>query len=697
MTFVVKDRVQETCNSPGTGTVTLLGASTGYQTFSAGIGNANTTFYAISDQAGNNWEVGIGTYTASGNTLSRTTVLASSNSGSLVNFSSGVQNVWCDYAAGKAILLDNNGKINAGGLGYIDWASAPATTVAAGRMWYNDTTGSWNLGMGGGNISQQIGEEIFVYGKATAAISGNTIAQCIYQTGVVGASGVITFAPTVAGITDGNLIQGIATEDIANNGFGRITSFGIVHGIDTTGSTYGQTWANGDTLWYNPVGGGLTNVKPVAPNIKVSVATVLNAGSGGSGSLQVEVNHGSVLGGTDSNVQLTSPANNQALIYDSSLGYWKNVFASTLVWQSVQTSNFTAVAGNAYPINTTSGAITVTLPASPLAGQIVEFVDYAATFATNNLTINPNGNKISGSTANVTLALSTESVALVYIDSTQGWIGYSGFSTSPVSNYLASYLIVGGGGSGGSNSAGGGGAGGLIQGTTSLIRGNTYSVVVGAGGSGVGYNAIGVNGSNSSFISLSAYGGGYGACASVQTVGGNGGSGGGGGGGASTSPGGSGTSGQGNAGGAGSSDGATYTTGGGGGGAGAAGAAGSSSAGGNGGVGIASSITGSSVYYAGGGGGSGDARGLRGGGTGGNGGGGNGGYNGSSTAGAANTGGGSGGNGYISGSSQNGGSGVVILSIPSANFTGVTTGSPTITTSGANTIMKFTSSGSYTA
>ena len=86
MALIVADRVQETCTSPGTGTITLLGAVTQFQTFSATVGNANTTFYVIADQSGSNWEVGIGTYTSVGNTLARTTVLASSNAGSLVNF-----------------------------------------------------------------------------------------------------------------------------------------------------------------------------------------------------------------------------------------------------------------------------------------------------------------------------------------------------------------------------------------------------------------------------------------------------------------------------------------------------------------------------------------------------------------------------------------------------------------------------------
>lgn len=103
MALVFKDRVRETTTTTGTGTVTLAGAVTGFQTFSA-IGNGNTTYYTIA--LGTEWEVGVGTYTSSGTTLSRDTVLASSNSGSLVNFSAGSKDVWCDYPAGRAVIQD---------------------------------------------------------------------------------------------------------------------------------------------------------------------------------------------------------------------------------------------------------------------------------------------------------------------------------------------------------------------------------------------------------------------------------------------------------------------------------------------------------------------------------------------------------------------------------------------------------------
>jgi hypothetical protein len=106
MPLVLKDRVKETSTTTGTGTLTLGGAATGFQSFAV-IGNGNTTYYAIFDRTSQDWEVGVGTYTASGTTLSRDTVLESSNSGSLVNFGAGTKDVFCTYPAEKAVTLDD--------------------------------------------------------------------------------------------------------------------------------------------------------------------------------------------------------------------------------------------------------------------------------------------------------------------------------------------------------------------------------------------------------------------------------------------------------------------------------------------------------------------------------------------------------------------------------------------------------------
>lgn len=105
MALVLKDRVKETTTVTGTGTATLLGAQTGYQSFSV-IGNGNTTYYVIAGTT--EWEVGLGTW-STGNTLARNTVLASSNSGSLVSFSAGTKDVWCDYPAARSVNYDGTG------------------------------------------------------------------------------------------------------------------------------------------------------------------------------------------------------------------------------------------------------------------------------------------------------------------------------------------------------------------------------------------------------------------------------------------------------------------------------------------------------------------------------------------------------------------------------------------------------------
>lgn len=263
-----------------------------------------------------------------------------------------------DLTTGKLIqnsvvTIDDAGNI-AGADSVKFSGTIPTGTITSGTLYFDNSNNTLNFQQN--NITQQIGEELFIYGKASSAITNG---QLVCKTGAVGASGVITFAPSPANLADNDGIIGVATEDIPLNGFGRITSFGVVHGINTTGASVGQTWADGDTLWYNPTGNGtLSNVKPTAPNIKFSVGTVTNAGSGGSGSIQVTMTPGSVLGGTDSNVQLGTASNGQILTYDGSASYWKNTSLTAGTAISVSTSS-----GGVLTINNTSPDQTVVLTA----------------------------------------------------------------------------------------------------------------------------------------------------------------------------------------------------------------------------------------------------------------------------------------------------------------------------------------------
>ena len=110
MALVVADRVKETTTTTGTGTVTLLGASTGFQSFAV-IGDTNTTYYTIAGQTGSEWEVGVGTYSSSGTTLARTTVLSNSSATqpSALSFSAGTKDVFVTYPSERAVYTDAAG------------------------------------------------------------------------------------------------------------------------------------------------------------------------------------------------------------------------------------------------------------------------------------------------------------------------------------------------------------------------------------------------------------------------------------------------------------------------------------------------------------------------------------------------------------------------------------------------------------
>jgi hypothetical protein len=387
---------------------------------------------------------------------------------------------------------------------------------------------------------------------------------------------------------------------------------------------------------------------------------------------------------------------------------------NSISWDTTaKTANFTAETNKGYFINTTSGSVTITLPATPVAGSFIGIKDYALTAQTNAIEINPNGNKIQGVTSNFKIDTQGGAANLVYVDATQGWLTYDAaqasdiaetpifitatggtittcgndkihtftgpgtFTVTQIGNaptvptggpQNVDYLVVAGGG--GAGHAGGAGAGGHRTsyptcGGALPVSVTSYPITVGGGGTGHVFNTVNAtSGSDSIFSTITSAGGGNGAQAAVVTAG-NGGSGGGGSGtsyGAAPYPtGGSGNTppaspSQGNNGGD-----AGSTGGGAGGGIGAVGANGSGGTGGAGGSGSANSINGTSVTRAGGGGGGGDSAGA--GGSGGGGAGGSGDSNG--TSGTTNTGGGGGGIRISSGipgtTAGSGGSGIVII------------------------------------
>ena len=252
------------------------------------------------------------------------------------------------------------------GADYLQLNTAATVTPALGRIWWNGTSTAL-IGMSA-NVSGRINESEYVYARASSAIS---IGQLCYHTGAVGSSGVTTVAPSPLNLADPNQIVGIAAENIANNAFGLIQISGTLRGFNTTGSSVGETWADGDPLYYNPAFvGGLTKNKPSAPNQKTYVGEVINAGSGGSGSINIRIVPGTVLGGTDSNVQFGTLNNNDLIQYDSTLTYWKNVAPSTIAVGTA--TNLAGGAAASIPYQTGAGATSFIGSVAGDAGKVLQ-------------------------------------------------------------------------------------------------------------------------------------------------------------------------------------------------------------------------------------------------------------------------------------------------------------------------------------
>ena len=254
----------------------------------------------------------------------------------------------------------------------------PTGPAANGTVYWDDADSIKTLNIvmeDSGEVIQHIGEETYYRVKASSTI---TKGQVVMITGTVGASGGLRGAPAT-GLTavQGENVLGIATQNIANNGWGYVTWFGEVKKINTTGGA--EAWIDGQILYYNPaVAGGLTKNIPTAPNPKVIVAAVIHAAT--NGILFVRPTFGSVLGATDSNVEISGLAGGDLLQYDNSQLRWENIPASSVIAGAsgvpvTKTADFTVAAGETWVINNKSGSTcTVTLPsAATYPGRYLTF------------------------------------------------------------------------------------------------------------------------------------------------------------------------------------------------------------------------------------------------------------------------------------------------------------------------------------
>tara|TARA_B100000287_G_C20580638_1_gene760188 strand:- start:378 stop:1271 length:894 start_codon:yes stop_codon:yes gene_type:complete len=295
MALVIKDRVKETTTTTGTGAIALGGAATNFVTFSSVLSNADTTYYAIVDTSNSAFEVGLGTYASSGNTLTRTTVLASSNSGSAVNLQAGTKSIFCAFPADKAVVEDADGVVSIENLQF-DTNAIKSTNT-------------------NGNI------QLFPNGTGFTELYGNTNA------------GAVRF-------------------NCESNSHG-VTLKGPPH---SAGATY--------TL--------------ELPDATGSARQILN--TNGSGKL---------------------------------------AFTNSLPDPLLKSANYTAVAGDF--VVATAGSITITLPASPSAGNSVTIKDGTGAAATTTFTVARNGSNIASSASDLTFDKNFAEITMTYINSTIGW------------------------------------------------------------------------------------------------------------------------------------------------------------------------------------------------------------------------------------------------------------------------------------
>ena len=292
-----------------TGTVVLTYTDVGAAPATSGT----SILYGNGSGGFSNVTIGTGV-TFAGGTLS-----ATGTGGDVVGPSSSTDNaiVRFDGTTGKliqnsAVTIDDAGNIVSPDS--VQFSGTVPATQPVGTLWFDSSNDSLNLQQN--NIVQQIGEEIFIYGRASNDIIDG---QVIAVSGAYGTTGFVTFEPAPIGTTDPTHIIGLATEPIAKNSFGRITAFGIVHGLSTS-----PGFADGDALWYDPtVVGGYTKTQPSAPNIKVQIGVVTKAAGGTNGSIQVKVFNGPTINDI-ANIQVATPTGGQLLTYNATGGYWKN-------------------------------------------------------------------------------------------------------------------------------------------------------------------------------------------------------------------------------------------------------------------------------------------------------------------------------------------------------------------------------------
>jgi hypothetical protein len=325
MALVLKDRVRETTAVTGTSSATLLGAVTGFQSFSV-IGDGNTCYYTIADQSGPNFEVGIGTYSSAGPTLARTTILDSSNGGAIVPFPAGIKDVFVTYPAEKSVNLDASDNVS------------PLGTVASGT--WQATSIKTNYG-GTGVTSYTAGDlSYYASGTAFTKLAIGTVGQILTSTGsapqwsTLSGVAVTTFSAGTTGFTPNSATSGAVTLAgtlvVSNGGTGltSLTTGRIPYGANTA------AFGNSANLFFDSANTrlGVGTATPAVTAAFVGIDSIL-APKGTTGERPTGV----------TGYLRYNTTTEEFEGYSGSPGAWKSVGGSAI-------SNDTSTASNLYPL-----------------------------------------------------------------------------------------------------------------------------------------------------------------------------------------------------------------------------------------------------------------------------------------------------------------------------------------------------------
>ena len=405
MAFITADRVKDTSTTTGTGNITVSGSAPfGYRTFSTVLSVGDTFYYAIQGQSTAEWEIGVGTY-ASTNQFARTTVLASSASGSAVSFSSGTKNVFITLAAARTLQLKSSDTPTAGSIPYGDGSTLSYSSVGtAGQVLLSGGSGSptWSSA-GTGSVT-------------SVAVSGGTTGLTT-SGGPVTTSGTITIAGTLATANGGT--GGTATPTAGTIPYGTGTALGYSAAgtagqVLTSGGAGAPTWTTvtgTGTVTSVDVSGGTTGLTysggPITGSGTITMAGTLAVANGGTG-VTISTGTGSVVLGTSPTVNNPTVTNYVETVV--AIGTVTTANTLSLTNGTVQTATLTA-----------STACTFTMPTATAGKSFVLLLKQAA--STGNGTATFTGVKWNASGAPTITATAGKMDILTFVADGTNWYG----------------------------------------------------------------------------------------------------------------------------------------------------------------------------------------------------------------------------------------------------------------------------------